>query len=174
MEETLVTRDSPGDLRAGLVGTIVVDIERRTPGFPGYGSREQIVTRNLIVSAGMNFLTTFISSQAIGANSQMAYTVIGTSTTAASLNQTTILGEVKRLAFSATSVGASQNSWSSVTTFGGGTDGITNVVVAEAGVGNAAGSGAGVILNRAVLGSTFTLQNSDVAAVQIIVAVGSR
>lgn len=173
--ETVVTHmqdDIPVGTGLGIHGTWNIDIERKTPGHPNFGTRERYVYKNLVTTAGMNFLAQYVSSWAIGTNSLMAYIAVGTSTTAASINQTLVLGEVKRLAFSAVSVGA--NSWSAVTTFGGGTDSIVGVVVGEAAVLNRVESGYGVMFNRAVLGSTFTLQSSDIAAVQVIVAVGSR
>lgn len=161
-----------GQQRFPLTGTLVAEIERRTPGRPEYGTREKIVTPNVIVLGGQAMLALYISSQGLGTNSQMVAIAVGTATTVASLNQTGLTGEVSRKAFSATSVGA--NSWSAVTTFGGGADNIVGTVVAEAGVWNMTTSGQGVMFNRAVFGSTFTLQNSDIAAVQFIIAVGSR
>lgn len=162
----------PPTIGMPMKGTYVVHVERRTPGFPNFGMTEQYRTDNVVVQNGLSMLARWISSYGVGANSQMAYLAVGTATTAGSVNQTNLAGEVKRLAFSAVSV-TTNNSWSVVTTFGGGSDGLTNVVVGEAGVWNAAGSGAGVMFNRAPLSATFTLQNSDIAAVQVIVSVGS-
>ena len=172
IEETRVK--PPVDLGGGfgISGLCQVTVERRTPGFPEYGTVEHIREKNLIITPGMNFLASMISSQAIGANSQMAYMAVGTNATAATVLQSMTLGEVVRKAFSVVSVGA--NSWSAVTTFGGGSDSIVGVTVAEALVVNAAASGTGIALNRAILGATFSLQNSDVAAVQFIIACGSR
>ena len=169
-EQTWVTRPDPGGA-VGMAGTLLVRVERNTPGRPEFGRVEEQQHRNLVVNAGQNFLAQYISSWAIGANSQMVAMGVGTSTTAASLNQTTILGEVKRLAFSSTSVGA--NSWSAVTTFGGGSDGLTNVWISEVAVANTVNSGGGTLLNRIVINS-FTLQSSDIAQLQVIVACGSR
>ncbi len=169
---TLVMQDGPSG-QMPLRGTYVFTVHRNDPSWGDrQGTIEQYKTENVVVLTGMTMLARWISSYGVGANSQMAYMAIGTSTTAASVNQTTVLGEVKRLAFAASSVTAN-NSWSAVTTYGGGTDSIVGVVIGEAGVWNAAGSGAGVMFNRGVLGSTFTLQSSDVAQVQVIVSVGS-
>jgi hypothetical protein len=155
-----------------MKGTYLISVERRTPGFSNFGTTEHYRADNAVVLNGLTMLARWISSYAVGVNSQMAYIAVGTATTAASVNQTNLAGEVKRLPFSAVSVTAN-NSWSAVSTFGGGTDSIVGVVIGEAGVWNAAGSGAGVMFNRAPLSATFTLQSSDVAAVQVIVSVGS-
>jgi len=156
-----------------LRGQFFIQIERNDPSWGEQRGRvDKIVSNNAVVLNGLTMMARWISSYGYGANSQMAYIAVGTATTAASVNQTGLTGEVKRLAFSAVSVTAN-NSWSAVTTFGGGTDSLTNVVVGEAGVWNAAGSGAGIMLNRAPLSATFTLQNSDIATVQVIISVGS-
>ncbi len=169
---TLVSQDRPGGQLA-VRGAYFVTIYRDDPSWGDrQGSIEHLRTENVVVQNGMTMLARWVSSYGVGANSQMAYMAIGTSTTVATVNQTTTLGEVKRLAFSAASVTVA-NSWSAVTTYGGGTDSIVGVVIGEAGVWNAAGSGAGVMFNRGVLATTFTLQSSDVALVQVVVSVGS-
>lgn len=156
-----------------LRGQFFIDIERNDPSWGAQRGRiDKILSPNAVVLTGLTMMARWISSYGYGANSQMAYIAVGTATTAGSVNQTNLAGEVKRLAFSAVSVTAN-NSWSAVTTFGGGSDSLTNVVVGEAGVWNAAGSGAGIMLNRAPLSATFTLQNSDIATVQVIISVGS-
>ena len=127
---------------------------------------------NLVTTVGMNYLANYVSSFAIGTNSQMAYVAIGTSTTVASINQTVLPGEVKRKAFSAMSL--STNSWMCVTTFGGGSDSIANVTITECAVFNHASSGQGVMWNRIIVSSQFTLQNSDIATLRIYSAIGSR
>jgi hypothetical protein len=155
-----------------MKGTYLINVERRTPGFSNFGTTEQYRADNVVVQTGLSMMARWISSYGVGANSQMAYIAVGTATTVGSVNQTNLAGEVKRLTFSAVSV-TTNNSWSAVSTFGGGTDSLVNVVIGEAGVWNAAGSGAGIMLNRAPLAATFTLQNSDIAAVQVIISVGS-
>jgi len=156
-----------------LRGQFFIDVERNDPSWGDQRGRvDRIVSQNAVVLTGLSMMARWISSYGVGANSQMAYMAVGTATTAGSVNQTNLAGEVKRLTFSAVSVTAN-NSWSAVTTFGGGSDSLTNVVVGEAGVWNAAGSGAGIMLNRAPLSATFTLQNSDIATVQVIISVGS-
>lgn len=172
MLKTAITAGSSPLQGMPMRGTYFISVERRTPGFAGYGTVEQYQSRNVVVQTGLTMLARYVSSYGVGANSQMAYIAIGTATTAASVNQTNLAGEVKRLPFSASSV-TTNNSWSAVSTFGGGTDNLVNVVIGEAGVWNATGSGAGVMFNRAPLAATFTLQNSDIAAVQVIVSVGS-
>lgn len=156
----------------GMKGTCLIHVERRTPGFQNYGTTEHYRVDNTVVLNGLTMLARWISSYGYSTNYQMAYIAVGTATTAGSVNQTNLAGEVKRKAFSAVSVTAN-NSWSAVTTFGGGADSIAGVVIGEAGVWNAANSGAGIMFNRAPLSATFTLQNSDIAAVQFIVSVGS-
>ena len=97
---------------------------------------------------------------------------IGTSTTVASINQTKLPGEVKRKVFSAVSLSA--NSWMCVTTFGGGSDSIVNVTIAEVGIFNHASSAQGVMWNRILVSSQFTLANSDIATLRVYSAIGSR
>lgn len=150
----------------GLVGRYTAKVTRAD------GSVEWYDTPNVVVQNGMTMLSRYVSSYGVGANSQMVAIAIGTATTVASVNQTGITGEVSRKAFSSVSL-TTANSWSAVTTYGGGTDSIVGVVVAEAGVWNMTTSGQGIMFNRGVFGSTFTLQSSDVALVQVIVSVGS-
>lgn len=166
-EQTLVASQSPDPVGSvGLVGKYQVKVTRHD------GREEWYGTPNVVVQTGMTMLARYVSSYGVGANSQMAYMAIGTATTVASVNQTALPGEVKRLPFAATSVTVN-NSWSAVCTFGGGSNSIAGVVISEVSVWNAVGSGAGVMFNRGVLGLPFTLQNSDVALVQAIVSVGS-
>lgn len=144
---------------------------------PVWGSRQGGIDRipaapNLVTTAGMNFLASYVSSFAIGANSQMAYLAIGTATTVASINQTVLPGEVKRKAFSAVSLSA--NSWMCVTTFGGGSDGLVNVTITECAIMNHASSGQGVMYNRIIVSSQFTLASSDIATLRVYSAIGSR
>ena len=174
MNEAMQTLVTPAEPIAGmpLCGRYFVTVERNDPYWGArMGTREYFQSGNVVVQNGMTMLARYVSSYGVGANSQMVAIGIGTATTAASVNQTTLTGEVKRLAFSAVSV-TTANSWSAVSTFGGGTDSLVNVVVGEAGVWNSVSSGAGVMFNRAPLSATFTLQSSDVAAVQVIVSVG--
>lgn len=137
----------------------------------GYFPPSEIEEGNLIVTVGMDYLADRIGSRATGTHSTMTHAAIGTSTQAASINQTTLPGEVLRKLFDSTS--RNGNIWVTVNTFGGGADGITSVVIAEAGVFNAAGSGAGVMMQRAAL-STVVLANSDFLKLQVETTVGSR
>lgn len=157
-----------------LSGAGEVEILRLDPCWGKQQGRNERIPAapNLVTTVGMNYLANYVSSFAIGTNSQMAYMAIGTSTTVASINQTVLPGEVKRKVFSAMSL--STNSWMCVTTFGGGADSIANVTIAECGVFNAAGSGAGVMWNRIIVSSQFTLANSDIATLRIYSSIGSR
>lgn len=157
-----------------LTGAGEVTIYRDDPSWgPERGRIERIPQApNLVTTVGMNFLAQWVSSYAIGSNSQMAYMAVGTSTTVASINQTTLPGEVARKVFSAVSVSA--NSWTVVTTFGGGSDSIANVTIAEVGIFNHANSAQGILYNRILVSSVFTLANSDVAALRVYSAIGSR
>ena len=55
-----------------------------------------------------------------------------------------------------------------------GSDGIANVTITEAGIFNHASSAQGIIYNRILVSSQFTLANSDIAAIRIYSAIGSR
>lgn len=169
--KTLVNQSEPM-VGMPLCGRYFVTVERNDP-FWGdrMGTREYLMSPNVVVQNGMTMLARYVSSYGVGANSQMVAIGIGTATTAASVNQTTTQ-EVKRLAFASSSVTAA-NSWSAVTTYGGGTDSLVGVVIGEAAVYNSVTSGVGIMFNRAPLSTTFTLQSSDVALVQVIVSVGS-
>lgn len=157
-----------------LSGGAEVEIHRDDPVWgKDRGWLERIpLAPNLVTTVGMNFLAQWVSSYAVGTNSQMTHMAIGTATTAASINQTTLPGEVVRVAFSAVSVSA--NSWTVVTTFGGGSNGIANVTITEAAIFNHPSSAQGVMYNRILVSSQFTLANSDIAAIRIYSAIGSR
>jgi hypothetical protein len=146
------------------------EITRANPA-GGYFPPSEVEEGNLVVTTGMDYLADRIGSRAIGANSTMTHCAIGTSTTVATINQTTLPGEVLRRLFDSTS--RAGNIWITVNTFGGGSDGITSVVIAEAGVFNASGSGTGVMMQRAAL-STVVLANSDFLKLQVETTVGSR
>lgn len=126
---------------------------------------------NLIVSNGMDYLASRIGSRAVGTNSTMSAIAVGTVSTAATLNQTAVTGEVDRKLFGSTSLNG--NIWILVNTWGGSADSVTSVNMQEAGVLNSAVSGAGVMFQRVVYASVV-LANSDLLKLQIETTVGSR
>ena len=132
---------------------------------------EQEVVDNLIVNNGMNFLAAKIGSQAVGTNSAMAYTAIGTVSTAATLTNATLTGEIKRKIFDVTTLNG--NVWTIINTWAGSVDGITSVSIVEAATMNHASSAQGVMFQRVTF-SSVVLANSDFMSLQIDTTVGSR
>ena len=132
---------------------------------------EQQIVDNLIVNNGMNFLAAKIGSQAVGTNSAMAYTAIGTVSTAATLTNATLTGEISRKAFATTTLNG--NVWTIINTWAGSADSVTSVSIVEAATFNHASSAQGVMFQRATF-SSVVLANSDYMSLQIDSTVGSR
>lgn len=132
---------------------------------------EQEIVENLIVNNGMNYLAAYVGSQAVGTNSRMSYTAIGTVSTAASLTDSTLTGEIKRKAYDVTTLNG--NVWTVINTWGGSADSITSASIVEAGTFNHASSAQGVMFQRVTF-SSVVLANSDFLSLQIDTTVGSR
>jgi hypothetical protein len=126
---------------------------------------------NLIVSNGMDYLASRVGSRAVGTNSPMYYTAIGTVTTAATLTNATLTGEVKRKAYDVVSLNG--NVWTVITTWGGSADSVASVSIVEAGTFNHASSAQGIMFQRVTF-SSVVLANSDFLSLQIDTTVGSR
>jgi len=137
----------------------------------GWYPPEISVVPNLIVNNGMDYLADRIGSRTTGSNSTMSVVCVGTVTTAATLTNASITGEVKRKLFDSTS--RNGNIWIYVNTFGGAADTITSVQIAEAGTLNSATSGTGVLFQRVVF-ATVVLADSDFLKLQVETTVGSR
>ena len=101
----------------------------------------------------------------------MSATAVGTISTAATLTDATIAGEVARKLFGSVSLNA--NTWIQVTTFGGGADSVTSVVLREAGTLNSVNSNVGEMFQRVVYAGV-TLADSDFLKLQLETKVGSR
>jgi len=119
----------------------------------------------------MDYLADRIGSRTTGTNSTMSVVCVGTVSTAATLTNATITGEVKRKLFDSTSRNA--NIWIYVNTFGGSADTVTSVQIVEAGTLNSAVSGGGVLFQRVVFASVV-LADSDFLKLQVETTVGSR
>lgn len=144
---------------------IKVDIFRAT------GLVESCEANDLIVTTGRNFIAQRIAAGDT-VNSAMAYVAVGTVSTAASLNNTTLTGEVKRKATCINSTYSSANVFSAVSTFGGAADSISSLALVEAGVFNHASSGNGTMMQRVTF-SSVTLADSDILRIELQTNVGS-
>jgi hypothetical protein len=126
---------------------------------------------DLIVNAGRVFLAKRISAGDTVA-SAMAYMAVGTVTTAATLTDTTLTGEIDRKA-SSTASATSNNRYTNVATWGGAADSVTSVAITEAGVFNHASSGQGTMFQRVTF-SAVTLADSDLLKIELATIVGSN
>jgi hypothetical protein len=125
--------------------------------------KQQFTTPNLVVQTGRNF----IAHRMTGAsNTIMSHMAIGTTNTAAALNNTTLGTETARVALSSGSTAANVVTY--VATFDPGTPSTANAVV-EAGIFNAASSGEMLcrtvfdVVNKGTLDTltiTWTISNS--------------
>lgn len=132
---------------------------------------ETICVNDLIVTSGRKFLAMRISGGDAAA-SAMAYMAVGTVTTAATLTDTTLTGEIKRKALSTSSNTGNDNIWVAVSTFGGSADAVTSLSIVEAGIFNHASSGLGTMFQRVTF-STVVLANSDLVKITLSTNVGS-
>jgi len=144
---------------------IKVDIYRAS------GIVESCDANDLIVTTGRNFIAQRIAA-GDAVNSAMAYTAVGTVSTAAVLGNTTLTGEVKRKITCINSTYSAANVFSAVSTYGGAADSITSVQLTEAGVFNHAGSGQGTMMQRVTF-SAVTLADSDIFRIELQTNVGS-
>jgi hypothetical protein len=125
---------------------------------------------DLIVTAGRVFLAGRIGN-VMSTGSGMNYMAVGTATAAAALTDTTLPGEIKRLAASVSSA-ISANVYSCVRTFGGAADSLSSIAITEAGVFNAAASGVGTMFQRVTF-AAVTLADSDLLSITLSTNVGS-
>lgn len=142
--------------------------------FRADGGYERQERRNLVVNGGMDYLASRVGSSVFTTNSAMNYMAIGTVSTAATLTNTTLTGEISRkvLSTNASSVSIG-NVWTAVATWAGFADTVTSRQIVETGTFNAAGSGAGIMLQRLTF-SSVVLADSDFLRVTIETTVGSR
>jgi hypothetical protein len=126
---------------------------------------------DLVVDTGRIFLAKKIGA-ANTADSAMLYMAIGTATTAPALGDTTLPGEIKRK-LSSISSATVNNRYTNVATWGGSSETISSVAITEAGVFNAAASGAGTMFQRVTFASVV-LANSDLLKVELTTIVGSN
>ena len=123
---------------------------------------------NLFVNDGMDYLAAF---QSTSPGSVMNHMHVGTVSTAATLTDTVLGGQVGSRVAMATRTAAG-NILTEVATFGGATTGITSLVLREVGVFNHSTSG-GTMRSRTVYAS-ITLGDSDVLRIDYRTTVGSR
>lgn len=141
----------------------------------GFGAPEPICVTDLIVNDGR----TYIARRIAGGDAQtapgsaMAYMAVGTVSTAATLTDTRITGEIKRKALAVNTAGVTAvNVYTAVATFGGAADTITSLQIQEAGIFNHASSGQGTMMQRVVF-SAVTLADSDLLRITLETNVGS-
>lgn len=135
------------------------------------GSVENMAVQDLIVTAGRTYLAKRIAGGDSVA-SAMAYMAVGTVTTAATLNNTTLSGEVGRKGLAVNSTVAGDNVYSAVATWGGAADSITSLALTEAAITNHASSGQGTMFQRITF-AAVTLANSDFFHLTMNTNVGS-
>jgi len=154
--ETLVNQLS-------LKETVIVQAYR------GDGSIQNLEVQDLIVNTGRTFL-----AQRIGGSvaSAMAYMAVGTVTTAASLTDTTLVGEITRKALAVASA-TTNNIFQGISTFGGAADSVQSIAITEAGIFNHASSGNGTMFQRVTFASV-TLADSDLLKVTLETNIGSN
>jgi hypothetical protein len=125
--------------------------------------KQQFTTPNLVVQTGRNFIAHRMTG---AANTIMSHMAIGTTNTAAAVNNTTLGTETARVALSSGSTAANVVTY--VATFNAGTPSTANAVV-EAGIFNAASSGEMLcrtvfdVVNKGTLDTltiTWTVSNS--------------
>ena len=124
---------------------------------------------NLFVNAGMDYLATF---QSTSPGSVMQHMHVGTVSTAATLTDTVLGGQVGSRVAMATRTTAGSNVLTEVATWGGATTGITSLVLREVGVFNHSTSG-GTMRSRTVY-AAITLGDSDQLRIDYRTTVGSR
>jgi len=124
---------------------------------------------NLFVNDGMDYLATF---QSTSPGSVMNHMHVGTGSTAATLTDTVLVGEVGSRVTMATRTTAGSNVLTEVGTFGGAETGITSLNLSEVGVFNHSTSG-GTMRSRTVF-APITLADSDVLNISYQTTVGSR
>lgn len=155
--------------RLGIGEEFSVDVYRARPWGYALKPDETLAVEDLIVNAGRTFLAARIASQV---GSPMAYTAIGTVSTAATLTDTAIAGEIKRKLSAVTSTLSGGTVFTNVATFGGAADTIQSIAIREAGVLNHASSGQGTMFQRVTF-AAVTLANSDILALTMRTIVGS-
>ena len=112
--------------------------------------KDKFTVPNLIVQTGRNHISHRMTSNA---NAVMSHMAIGTTNTAAAINNTTLGTETARVALTSATTASNVNTY--VATFNPGTPSTSNAIV-EAGIFNAASSGE--MLCRTV----FSVVNKDV------------
>jgi len=155
-----------------MKGSWIKELTRARPDGMGWYPPEIELIPNIVTNNGADYLASRIGSRATGANSTMSTTAIGTVSTAATLTDATIPGEVDRKLFDSTSLNA--NVWVIVNTWGGGADGVTSVQIVEAGIFNATASITGNVMFNRVVFASVVLANSDFLKLQIETQVHSR
>lgn len=126
---------------------------------------------DLIVTAGRVYIAKRIASGDAVA-SAMAYMAVGTITTAATLTDTTLTGEIKRKALAISSTTGGDNIYVAVSTFGGAAESISSIAITEAGLFNHASSGNGTMMQRVTF-AAVTLANSDILRLTLQTNIGS-
>ena len=126
---------------------------------------------DLITNNGCIHIARRISGLA-AQSSNMGWIACGTMTTAASINDSVLSGEVIRKATAVASA-TSNNLYTAIATFGGAAESISSVQLTEAGLFNHAQSGQGVMMQRVTF-AAVTLADSDLFKITLETLVGSR
>lgn len=139
----------------------------------GYAAPQSMEVTDLIVNNGRIYIARRIAGgDATTGASAMAYMAVGTVSTAATLTDSTLTGEVDRKAL-ATNSAQTNNIYTAVATWGGAADTVTSLQIVEAGIFNHANSGQGTMMQRVTF-ATVTLADSDLLKVTLETNVGSN
>lgn len=136
------------------------------------GTIEVSTSDNIVTKDGLDIIAANMIGPGTGANSAFRYIVIGTQTSAASLDSVQVgIGEVGRKLGS--TIASSNEVAILVATWAGAADSITSVVFGTGGMANHADSGSGLLGNH-VSSLNATLADSDFLKVQMEVQIGSH
>lgn len=154
-----------------LLERIKVEVFRGHRGYYLDTPDEEPCVTDLVVNTGRIFLAKRIGGDNTVA-SAMTYMMVGTGSTAPTLTDTTLPGEIKRKTLAVNS--ATQNNlYTAVGTFGGFADSIQSIAITEAGVVNHASSGNGTMYQRITFAQEV-LANSDILRITMETLVGSN
>lgn len=127
---------------------------------------------DLITNNGRIFLANRIGDDTTGTNSPMVAIAVGTVSTAASIGDSSITGEVARNGL-AVNTAETNNIYTATSTFGGAADSVTSLSLREVGLLNMTTSGQGVLFQRVTF-AAVTLADSDFLSVTLQTNVGSN
>lgn len=127
---------------------------------------------DLVTNVGRIYLAKRIGRTFLDVGSGMDWVAVGSGATAAALGNTVLVDERARKV-TAISSAITNNIFTSVATFGGAEDTLTNVPLQEAGLFNSPLSAQGILFQRVTF-ATVTLTASDIFKITMETVVGSN